>query len=231
MKCQVGSGVRSGITNRSCCWIASRASGAAIKADCIHHVPLFPSKRTGQAYLDISAQCRYCWKSIFDHPSATAEKGDDLAALRSIPSSDKQSHISLSVCLGPRNPSLTLPIGTSRNEIVSGPPTETPFSLSLAKPQPDKREATSDDEGDPAHPHRYRPVSDGDGPVHNNPHQVDQRHHGEDHPSHKKKRFASMGRHPKFLTHDSTLKGSRFSIFCRMTGPKDGHCERLDMSG
>ena len=68
-------------------------------------------------------------------------------------------------------------------------------------------------------------------PLHENPRQVKQRHHGEDHPSHKKKRFASMGRHPKFLTHDSTLKGSRFSIFCRMTGPKDGHCERLDMSG
>jgi len=30
-----------------------------------------------------------------------------------------------------------------------------PFSLSLAKSQPEKREATSDNEGDPAGPHRY----------------------------------------------------------------------------
>src|SRR5262250_3102449 len=37
--------------------------------------------------------------------------------------------------------------------------------------------------------HRYRPVSDDDGPVHNNPHQMEQRHHGEDHPGHKRKRF------------------------------------------
>ena len=30
-----------------------------------------------------------------------------------------------------------------------------PFSLSLAKSQPEKCEATSDNEGDPARPHRY----------------------------------------------------------------------------
>src|SRR5215831_4678151 len=64
-----------------------------------------------------------------------------------------------------------------------------PFSLSLAKSQPEKSEATSDNEGDPAHPHRYGPVSDDDGPLHENPHQVEQRHHGENHPSHKRKRF------------------------------------------
>src|SRR5262249_22036636 len=64
-----------------------------------------------------------------------------------------------------------------------------PFSLSLAKSQPEKSETTSDNEGDPAHPHRYRPVSDDDGPVHNNPRQVGQRDYGEDHSSHKRKRF------------------------------------------
>src|SRR5262245_62087771 len=61
-----------------------------------------------------------------------------------------------------------------------------PFSLSLAKSQPEKSEATSDNEGDPAHPHRYGPVSDGDGPLQENPHQVEQGHHGEDHPRHKR---------------------------------------------
>ena len=39
------------------------------------------------------------------------------------------------------------------------------LSLSLAKSQPEKSEATSDNEGDPAHPHRYRPVADDDGPL------------------------------------------------------------------
>jgi len=74
----------------------------------------------------------------------------------------------------------------------------TAFSLSLAKSQPEKSEATSDNEGDPAHPHRYRPVADDDGPFHENPHEVEQRHHGEDHPCHKGKRFASMSHHPEF---------------------------------
>src|SRR5262249_52316716 len=64
-----------------------------------------------------------------------------------------------------------------------------PFSLSLAKSQPEKSEATSDNESDPTHPHRYRPISDDDGPLHKNPHQMEQRHHGEDHPSHERKRF------------------------------------------
>src|SRR5438874_1047833 len=32
-----------------------------------------------------------------------------------------------------------------------------------------KSKATSDDEADPAHPHRYRPASDHDGPAHINP--------------------------------------------------------------
>jgi hypothetical protein len=77
--------------------------------------------------------------------------------------------------------------------VVAGPDprdtTHRPFSLSLAKSQPEKSEATSDNEGDPAHPHRYRPVPDDDRPLHENPRQVKQRHHGEDHPSHKRKRF------------------------------------------
>src|SRR5215470_14482183 len=65
-----------------------------------------------------------------------------------------------------------------------------PIALpSLAKSQPEKSEATSDNEGDPTRPHRYRPVSDGDGPLHKNPYQMEQRHHGEDHRSHKRKRF------------------------------------------
>ena len=78
-------------------------------------------------------------------------------------------------------------------------PLVAPFSLSLAKSQPEKSEATSDNEGDPARPHRYRPVSDGDGPLHKNPHQVEQRHHGEDHPSHKRKRFC---------VHESSSQGA-----------------------
>src|SRR5215472_4241267 len=81
----------------------------------------------------------------------------------------------------------------TRPSPVAGPdpsdPTHRLFSLSLAKSQPEKSEATSDNEGDPARPHRYRPVSDGDGPLHKNPHQVEQRHHGEDHPSYERKRF------------------------------------------
>ena len=53
------------------------------------------------------------------------------------------------------------------------------FSLSLAKSQPEKK-ATSDNEGDLARPHRYRPVADDDGPLDKNPQQVGQRHHGEE---------------------------------------------------
>jgi CheY-like chemotaxis protein len=74
-----------------------------------------------------------------------------------------------------------------------------PFSSSLAKSQPEKSKATSDNEGDPAHPHWYRPVPDDDGPLHENPHQVEQRHHGEDHPSHKRKRF---------FVHESSSQGA-----------------------
>src|SRR5260370_27640542 len=66
-------------------------------------------------------------------------------------------------------------------------PLVAPFSLSLAKSQPEKSEAASDNEGDPAHPHRYRPITDDDGPFHDNAHQVEQRHQGEDHPSHTRK--------------------------------------------
>src|SRR6516225_4050382 len=63
------------------------------------------------------------------------------------------------------------------------------FSLSLAKSQPEKSEAAGDKEGDPAHPQLYRPVSDDDGPLQENPRQVEQRHYGKDHSSHKRKRF------------------------------------------
>src|SRR5262249_30797660 len=85
--------------------------------------------------------------------------------------------------------------GTSSPRRGQKPKTTSPprraklLSLSLAKSQPEKSEATSDNEGDPAHPHRYRPVPDDDGPLHENPRQVEQRHHGEDHSSHKRKRL------------------------------------------
>jgi len=37
--------------------------------------------------------------------------------------------------------------------------------VTRGKPKRDKREPTSDNEGDPARPHRYGPVSDDDGPL------------------------------------------------------------------
>jgi hypothetical protein len=46
--------------------------------------------------------------------------------------------------------------------------------LSLAESQPQKSEASSDNERDPARPHRYRPVADHDGPLHKNPHKMEQ---------------------------------------------------------
>src|SRR5262249_56878130 len=54
--------------------------------------------------------------------------------------------------------------------------------FALAKSQSKKGESTSDDEGDPAYRLRHRPVSDDDGPLLKNPHQMEQRHHCEDHP-------------------------------------------------
>src|SRR2546425_10415692 len=69
-----------------------------------------------------------------------------------------------------------------------------PFSLSLAKSQPQKSEATSDNEGDPARLHRYRPVSDDDSPLRKNP-----RHHGEIAPATRENSFASMSHHPKLF--------------------------------
>src|SRR6516162_6525325 len=84
----------------------------------------------------------------------------------------------------------------TRPSPVAGPdPSDTThrlFSLSLAKSQPEKSEATSDNEGDPAHPHRYRPVPDDDGPFRKNSHQVQQRNHGKDQPSHQRKCFWSI---------------------------------------
>src|SRR5262249_2033234 len=59
--------------------------------------------------------------------------------------------------------------------------------FTLAKSQPEKSEATSDDEGDPACRLRHRPVPDDDGPLLKNPQQVEQRHHCEDHPSNERK--------------------------------------------
>src|SRR6266516_2942580 len=53
-------------------------------------------------------------------------------------------------------------------------------ALSRAESQPEKSEASSDNEGDPAYRLRHRPVSDDDGPLRKNPHQVEERHYGED---------------------------------------------------
>src|SRR5262249_57914811 len=54
--------------------------------------------------------------------------------------------------------------------MMTGPPTQAAILVSacmaLCKSQPEKSEATRDDEADPAHPHRYRPVPDHDWPVH-----------------------------------------------------------------
>src|SRR5262249_3444263 len=71
--------------------------------------------------------------------------------------------------------------------------------IALCKSQPEKSEATRDDEADPAHPHRYRPVPDHNWPLHINPHQVEQRHHGEDNPATAENIFGSIGDHPTFL--------------------------------
>ena len=67
-------------------------------------------------------------------------------------------------------------------------------------------EATSDDEADPTHPHRYRPASDRDWPVHINPHQVEQRTAAKITPATIENVFWSMSDHPKFLR--SRLKGA-----------------------
>src|SRR6266849_1799314 len=53
--------------------------------------------------------------------------------------------------------------------------------------QPPNSEDTSDDECDPAHPHWCRPVSNHDWPTHIDPQQVEQRHYGENYPSHNTK--------------------------------------------
>src|SRR6516164_8907547 len=50
--------------------------------------------------------------------------------------------------------------------MMTGPPTRAALLVSaciaLCKSQPEKSEATRDDEADPARPHRYRPVPDQD---------------------------------------------------------------------
>src|SRR6266446_8178443 len=55
-----------------------------------------------------------------------------------------------------------------------------PALFALADSQPEKSEATSDDEGYPAYRLRHRPVADDEVPLRKNPYQVEQRHHGED---------------------------------------------------
>ena len=55
-----------------------------------------------------------------------------------------------------------------------------PTWLVRRESKPQKSEASGDDEADPAEPHRYRPVPDVNWPAHINPHQVEQRHQGED---------------------------------------------------
>src|SRR5215813_13304328 len=54
--------------------------------------------------------------------------------------------------------------------MMTGPPTQAALLVSacitLCKSQPEKSEATRDDEADPARPHRYRPVPNHDWPVH-----------------------------------------------------------------
>src|SRR5262249_43721147 len=127
----------------------------------------------------------------------------------------------------------------TRPSPVAGPdPSDTthrPFSLSLANSQPEKSEATSDNEGDPAHPHRYRPVPDDDGPLHENPRQVKQRYHGEDHPPTRENVFGSMSHHPKSLTQDSTQGDDgcerRATDFGDQTwSPTGDHCPRRTRS-
>jgi len=82
-----------------------------------------------------------------------------------------------------------------------------PLSLSLAKSQPEKSEAASDNEGDPARPHRYRPVPDDDG------HSIKIRTRWNSAttakitPATRENVFASMSHHPEFLTQGSTQGG------------------------
>ena len=94
--------------------------------------------------------------------------------------------------------------------MMTGPPTQAALLVSaciaLCESQPEKSEATSDDEADPAHPHRYRPASDHDWPVHINPHQVEQRTAAKITPATIENVFWSMSDHPKFLR--SRLKGA-----------------------
>src|SRR5262249_23959100 len=75
-----------------------------------------------------------------------------------------------------------------------------PFSLSLAKSQPEKSEAASDNEGDPARPHRYRPVPDDDGPLHENPRRWNSATTAKTAPATRENVFALMSHHPEFLT-------------------------------
>jgi hypothetical protein len=51
--------------------------------------------------------------------------------------------------------------------------------LVFREPKPKKSKATSNDQANPAHPLRHRPISDDDWPVLKNPHQVEQRHQGD----------------------------------------------------
>src|SRR5438128_62010 len=91
----------------------------------------------------------------------------------------------------------------SRTDFYHGPIQETvklkTLLVSLAESQPEKSEASSDNEGDPAYRLRHRPVPNDESPLRKNPHQMKQRHQGEDYPSHKRKRFLIHERSPKFL--------------------------------
>jgi hypothetical protein len=63
-----------------------------------------------------------------------------------------------------------------------GPPQSNSALLIFIRcePKPKKSEPTSNDKANPTHPLRHRPIPDDNWPVLKNPHQVEQRHQGED---------------------------------------------------
>jgi hypothetical protein len=107
--------------------------------------------------------------------------------------------------------------------------------FALADSQPEKSEATSDDEGYPAYRLRHRPIPDGDGPLLKNPHQMEKRDHREDYPSHQRKcflvherssphSFSTSRRRDELIIHSKRITsggphGSRYV----WDDPQDGH--------
>src|SRR5262245_54877641 len=105
-------------------------------------------------------------------------------------------------------------------------PTSSPASsfITLSEPKSENSEAPCDDEADPAHPLRHRPVRDHNWPIHINPRRVEQRHQSKDYSDQHRKRF-SIHERSRFVPKVDSCIAAKNRLFDHLVGGKEQRWE------